>query len=313
MGEDLFDRPGQPAPTRDDRGGAGRPRRPGLRRSRACQAARPSRREAHARDGGERERRRRSGRRRTPRPPGAVWPSPRRGAGRRSGFPVRNAAQSGASGHKGQSGLRGRQIVAPISISAWAKSPALSPGASVRAAVIDFAPRPGDRLIEREEARQDAGDIAVDRRGLASEGDRRDRRGGIGADAGEGAQIRLLARKSPAAPSDFLGAGVQVTRPRIVAEARERANHRFDRGGGQILDPRPFGDEDLDSRASPPGPSSAAAALRRARRDKDRGSRRALRARRARGDGVPTIPAFARQSRFALPRSAARLHWRSCN
>ena len=110
---------------------------------------------------------------------------------------------------------------------------------------LDFASRSRNRLIEREEAGHDAADVAVDRRGLAPEGDRRNRRSGIGADAGEGPQLRLFARKPAAAASDFLGAGVQVSRPRIVAETRERADHSLDRGGGQILDPRPFRDERL--------------------------------------------------------------------
>ena len=76
-----------------------------------------------------------------------------------------------------------------------------------------------------------------------AKGDRGDRRGGIGADAGEGAQIRLFARKSAAPASNFPGAGVQVSRPRIITETRECADHGFDRGGGEILDPRPFCDE----------------------------------------------------------------------
>ncbi len=45
-----------------------------------------------------------------------------------------SAAQSGASGQAPQAGLRGRQRVAPISMSAWAKSPALRLGASACAA-----------------------------------------------------------------------------------------------------------------------------------------------------------------------------------
>ena len=52
---------------------------------------------------------------------------------------------------------------------------------------LDVASRSRDRLIEREHPREDAGDVAVDRRGLLPEGDRRDRGGGIGADAGQGA------------------------------------------------------------------------------------------------------------------------------
>ena len=38
---------------------------------------------------------------------------------------------------------------------------------------------------------------------------------------------------------------MQVSRARIIAETRERAHDGFDRGGGQVLDPRPFRDEGL--------------------------------------------------------------------
>ena len=89
---------------------------------------------------------------------------------------------------------------------------------------------------KREKPRENPGDIAVDRQGLAAKGDRRDRRRGIGADAGQGAQFGFLARKSPAAPSDLPRAGMQVPRPRIIAEAGKGADHGLGRGGGQILD-----------------------------------------------------------------------------
>ena len=123
---------------------------------------------------------------------------------------------------------------------AWAKSPARSAWRERPRRRLDVASRPRDRLIEREHPGEDAGDVAVDRRGLLPEGDRRDRGGGIGADAGQGDEVRLRARKSPAAASDFLCAGVEVARPRIIAEAGERADHGLERSGGQILDPRPL-------------------------------------------------------------------------
>ena len=109
----------------------------------------------------------------------------------------------------------------------------------------DFASRPSDRLFQSDKARENAGDIAVDRRRLAVEGDRRDRRRGIGADAGKRAQVGFLGRKAAAAPGDFLRASVQVPRPRIVSETGESAHHRVGRGCGQVLNRGPFRNECL--------------------------------------------------------------------
>src|SRR5208283_5422933 len=74
----------------------------------------------------------------------------------------------------------------------------------------------------------------------AAEGDRRNRRCGIGPNPGKTAQFGLLARKLPAPPGDLLGAGVQVPRPGIIAEAGESADHSLCRSGCEILHPRPF-------------------------------------------------------------------------
>ena len=109
----------------------------------------------------------------------------------------------------------------------------------------EFGSGAGDRLFQRQEPRQDAGDITVDGRGLALEGDCSDRRRGIGANAGKRAQFGFVARKRPASPGDFLRAGVQVPDSRIVPETRKRAHHVFDRGESQVLDRGPFGDEGL--------------------------------------------------------------------
>ena len=108
-----------------------------------------------------------------------------------------------------------------------------------------FATGAGDRLFHSKEPRQNAGDIAVDGRGLAAKRDRCDRGRGIGANARKRAQLGFLAWKCPASSRDFLGAGVQVPRSGIIAETRERAHHGFDGRRCQILDPRPFGNEGL--------------------------------------------------------------------
>ena len=55
----------------------------------------------------------------------------------------------------------------------------------------EFASCAGDRLFQSKKPRQNAGDIAIDRRCLATKGDRRDRGRGIGANARKRAQARL--------------------------------------------------------------------------------------------------------------------------
>ena len=105
------------------------------------------------------------------------------GAGKASGVPLANAAQSALSGQPRSAALRGRQIVAPRSIIAWAKSPAArrasspatSRSISLRRRLARVACEPRDHPL----------DIGVDRRGALAERDRGDRGGGIGADARE--------------------------------------------------------------------------------------------------------------------------------
>ena len=63
-----------------------------------------------------------------------------------------------------QRGLRGVQIVAPRSISAWAKSPARSGGRQRGGQRLERGLGPGQRVLEREQARDHALDIAVDHR-----------------------------------------------------------------------------------------------------------------------------------------------------
>ena len=235
----------------------------------ACPAARLSKREARGPGGGARgRRRRRAGQksRALPARLGLCFGAARVGLGapapkRRT---VLGKRACGAVGVSGSADRRAdiHQRLGEIARSLARRQHARRP--------LDFASCSGDRLFERHEAREDAGDVAVDRRGLAPEGDSRNCRGGVGADAGKGAQFGLLARKQPAAPRDLLGAGVQVPRPGIIAEAGERADHGFDLGGGQIFHPRPVGDEGPIVGAAPE-PWSAAAALRTARHGKGRG------------------------------------------
>ena len=135
MGEDLLDLPraagaSAPRPAR-------RPRKPrrALRPSRACRGVRRSRRAGPSAAAGGRGRRRPRDARRTPRrlARGFGFASALRGkvVGRAGAERARSRLRAG---RPAQSGFRGRQIVAPMSISAWAKSPARRGGASARAA-----------------------------------------------------------------------------------------------------------------------------------------------------------------------------------
>ncbi len=76
-----------------------------------------------------------------------------------------------------------------------------------------------------------------------AEGDRRHRRGSIGADAGKRSQARLIVGKATAAPRNLLGAGVEIARPGVIAEPGEGFDHFVEGGGGERLDPRPAREE----------------------------------------------------------------------
>ena len=96
--------------------------------------------------------------------------------------------------------------------------------------------------VEREQARDHALDVAVDHRHRLAEGDARDRRRGVGADAGQLEQLRLGAREI-AALDDRARRRVQSSRTRVVAEPRPLREHLLDRRRGQRLDVGKRGDE----------------------------------------------------------------------
>ena len=96
-----------------------------------------------------------------------------------------------------QRGRLGVQIVAPRSIIACAKSPGRCSGTSFSSAGADFGLGVGQRRADVEQARHHALDIAVDHRGGPVEGDRGDRGGRVGADAGQVAQAVLRVGKRP--------------------------------------------------------------------------------------------------------------------
>ena len=132
---------------------------------------------------------------------------------------------------------------APISISACAKSPGRLAGASARAAAPITARDWGERRLERHEARENPGDVAVHGERLALEADCGDRRRGVVADARQTAKRRLLVRKASSEFRDRLGASMQVASARIIAEPGESADDRLLRRRRKRLDIRPCLDE----------------------------------------------------------------------
>jgi hypothetical protein len=94
-------------------------------------------------------------------------------------------------------------------------------------------------ILDREQPRDHALDIAVDRARAAIEGDRRDRGGRIGADPREREQRLLgVGKPSVVALDHGFGAGVQVAGTRVVAEPGPKLQHVVERCGGQSRDRR---------------------------------------------------------------------------
>ena len=143
------------------------------------------------------------------------------------------AAQSGRNGQRPQAGRREVQIVAPKSIRAWAKSPARVLGVRLAASALQ-------RRGQGKYPRHHALDIAVDRRRMCAEGDRRDGRRGIVADAGQRAQKRLgLGEATAEAPYHLPRAGVQIPGAGVIAKPRPRAQHLAELGIGERRHARP--------------------------------------------------------------------------
>ena len=245
MGEDLLDFARQPAPVRDDRSGAGnRSSGPsvGPRRARQLEGRGEK---ASAAGGGERETRRRNGGRRKPRPAGAVSPSPRRAGDRPQGLrreTPRNRRRADRSRKRdcgAGRGLRRCPSAPERNRPPCGLAPARAPPPRVRLAR-------GRSALPAQGAAPECGRYC--HRRARSGGQRRSPRS-----RPRYRRRRREARASSAsslgnrsaASSDLLGAGVQVSRSRIIAETRERAHHGFERGRGQVLDPRPFRDEGL--------------------------------------------------------------------
>ena len=138
--------------------------------------------------------------RRTPRR-GAARPPPSAPCAETSlRSPRARAAQASIHGQSTQAGFFGVQMVAPRSIIACAKSPARGVAASApRRGARMSALAAGNSLLDGEQPRHHPLDIAVDRRGRRVERNRRDRRRGIGADAGQRAQAppRLCGKRPP--------------------------------------------------------------------------------------------------------------------
>ena len=113
--------------------------------------------------------------------------------------------------------------------------------------LLDLPARPRQRLLDRVQPRDDAQHVAVDGRRPLAEGDRRDRRGGIGADARQRAKRRFVFREATVmVGGDDPRAGMQVARPRVVAEALPSVQDGVEVGGGEILDARPARDEGIE-------------------------------------------------------------------
>ena len=92
-------------------------------------------------------------------------------------------------------------------------------------------------------------DIAIDRDSLLAESDGGERPRRIGPDARQLPQLRFRRRKLSAMPGDHrLGAGVEIARPRVIAEPRPLLHHRLDRGGGQSRNIRPAAAKGLEIR-----------------------------------------------------------------
>jgi hypothetical protein len=104
-----------------------------------------------------------------------------------------------------------------------------------------------ERLLHREEAGDDAFDVAVDYDCPAPEGDRGDCSRGVAADAGKLQELGFRAWEAPVMISGHLpGTGDEISGAGIIAEAGPGAHHvRLDRRG-ERFDRRPSARELLE-------------------------------------------------------------------
>ena len=108
------------------------------------------------------------------------------------------ATQTSLHGHSAQAGRLGEQMVAPRSISACAKSPARLGGNNAAASRLMIGLAAGNFLLDGKQPRHHALDIAVHRHRRGIERDRRHRRRGVVADAGQRPQrLKIGSGKIP--------------------------------------------------------------------------------------------------------------------
>jgi tripartite-type tricarboxylate transporter receptor subunit TctC len=94
--------------------------------------------------------------------------------------------------------------------------------------------------LDREQSRHHPLDIAVDRRGAGTEGDRGDGGRRVGTDAGQVGKFRLARRKMPAVTRHHRsGAGVQVARAGVVAKPGPELEHVIEIRGSERAHVRP--------------------------------------------------------------------------
>ena len=166
------------------------------------------------------------------------------------------------------------------------------------------------RLLDREQPRHHALDIAVDRHGAAAEGNRRYGGGGIRPDPRQRAQTLLGIRKHPAmiAPHRHR-AGVQIARAGIIAEPGPHPQHVVERGTAERFDVGPARQKFQEIRPHRFDAGLLQHDFRQPDANRDRRVRPAAAAMAGGGDGGHTIPAAARDGRRRLGRCSASSPW----
>jgi hypothetical protein len=106
----------------------------------------------------------------------------------------------------------------------------------------------GQRVVDREHTRHDPLHIAVHHHGAAAEGDGGDRRGGIGADAGQFQEFRLRIGIAAARRRQLPRAAMQVARPRVVSQPLPGVQNLIQIGRRKVRDGRPASQEGFEIR-----------------------------------------------------------------